>query len=271
MLNSKPLNNLVFLDIETVPQHKSFFDMSKTMQGLFLKRFKRDSEKLTGVEMDEFNPDALNTPELAPEVEILYQTKAPLQTEFLKICCISIGFFKTKLPVDILTKPDPSLELEFITKSFSSEDEKALLEKYREASDSILNKGFNHSYHLVAHNGLNFDFPVIAKRMLLNGMECPPFFDISGKKPWDIAHLLCTKEAWRFGVYDANVSLPLLCEVFGIPTSKDDIDGSQVRNVYYEDKDVARIATYCEKDVLATATLYLRMKLISNKIIHTKS
>ena len=266
MLNSKPLNGLIFLDIETVPQHKSFFDLSKGMQGLFLKRFKRQSEKLMGLEMDDWDVESLTMADMIPEVEKLYQANAPLQPEFLKIVCISIGWFKTTIHED-LKMITPETGFEFQTKSFYGDDEKVLLQDFYQANASYLNKGFNHSYHLVAHNGKNFDFPVIAKRMILNDLPLPAYLDISDKKPWDIAHLVDTKDSWKFGVYDANVSLALLCEVFGVPTSKDDIDGSQVRNVYYEEKDVKRIAIYCEKDVVANAIVYLRMKGMKNKVI----
>ena len=267
MLNSKPLNGLVFLDIETVPRYESFFELSKAMQELFLKRFKRQSEKLMGLEMDDWDVESLTMAEMVPEVEKLYQANAPLQPEFLKIVCISIGWFQTEIPED-LKQLHPDTALDFKTLSFQGTDEIVVLGKFYESCASFLSKGFNHSRHLVAHNGMNFDFPVIAKRMILNGMDLPPYFDISDKKPWDIAHLVDTKNAWKFMVYDANVSLPLLCEVFGIPTSKDDIDGAQVRNVYYIDKDVKRIAVYCEKDVAATARVYLKMKGIHNKVNH---
>lgn len=270
MLNSKPLNDLIFLDIETVPQYKSFFDMSKTMQELFLKRFKRQSEKLMGLEMDDWDVESLTLANMVPEVEKLYQTNAPLQPEFLKIVCISIGWFETKIPDD-LSKLDPHTELVFKTTSFYGENERELLGKFNKTVGNVLSKSFNHSHHMVAHNGKNFDFPVIAKRMLLNGIPCPPFLDISGKKHWEINHLVDTKEEWKFGVYDANVSLALLCEVFGITSSKDDIDGSQVRDVYYEEKNVERIAIYCEKDVFKNAELYLGMKLIKNKVIHSQT
>ena len=267
MLNSKPLNGLVFLDIETVPRHESFFGLSKNMQELFLKRFKRQSEKLMGLEMDDWDVESLTMADMVPEVEKLYETNAPLQPEFLKIVCISIGWFQTAIPEDLKMLNADTI-LDFKTLSFKGTDEVAVLRKFYESCASFLSKWSNHTHHLVAHNGMNFDFPVIAKRMILNGMDLPPYLDISDKKPWDIGHLVDTKNAWRFGVYDANVSLPLLCEVFGIPTSKDDIDGSQVRNVYYIENDVDRIAVYCEKDVVATARVYLKMKGIPNIINH---
>jgi uncharacterized protein YprB with RNaseH-like and TPR domain len=110
----------------------------------------------------------------------------------------------------------------------------------------------------VGHSS-EFDVPYVARRMLVNRIPLPDLFDLAGKKPWEVKHL-DTMNLWKFGDYKHFTSLDLLTTIFGIPTPKDDIDGSQVAGVYYKDKDIKRIAAYCEKDVLAVAQLYLRFQ-----------
>ena len=95
--------------------------------------------------------------------------------------------------------------------------------------------------------------------MLINGIKLPKILNIAGKKPWEINHL-DTMELWKFGDYKSFTSLNLLATVFGIPTPKDDIDGSDVARVYWEEKDLKRIVNYCQKDVLTVAQLLLRMQ-----------
>ena len=114
-------------------------------------------------------------------------------------------------------------------------------------------------YVLCAHNGREFDFPFIARRTLINGLKLPKLLDIAGKKPWDVKHL-DTMELWSFGDYKNFTSIKLLAALFEIPTPKDDIDGSQVARVYYEEKDLERIKIYCQKDTLTVAQLLLKYK-----------
>jgi DNA polymerase elongation subunit (family B) len=139
----------------------------------------------------------------------------------------------------------------FRLKSFAQDDERALLHDFA----TMINKTFTPEHNICGHNIKEFDIPFIARRMLINGLELPSALDISGKKPWEV-RFLDTLELWRFGDYKNYTSLKLLTAVFGIPTPKDDIDGSQVASVYYEEKNLDRIAIYCEKDVLATAQLF---------------
>ena len=128
-------------------------------------------------------------------------------------------------------------------------DFKEMLNKY-----SILK-----DFSLCAHNGKEFDFPYISRRMLVNGVELASQFDTAGKKPWEIRHV-DTMELWKFGDFKNYTSLELLAHIFKIPTPKDDIDGSQVAHVYYIDKDIVRIAKYCEKDVLTIVQLILKFR-----------
>jgi DNA polymerase elongation subunit (family B) len=173
--------------------------------------------------------------------------RAGIYAEFGKIIVISVGFFHRK---------------EFRIKSFYGEDEKVILDDFA----MLLNRHYNEVDALLcAHNGKEFDFPYIARRMLINGIELPLILQIAGKKPWEIKHI-DTMELWKFGDYKNFTSLDLLTTIFQIPTPKDDIDGSQVAKVYYEEKNLERIKTYCQKDVLAIAQLmrrYLNQPLIT--------
>jgi len=124
----------------------------------------------------------------------------------------------------------------------------------------LLETHFNKPHHLLcAHNGKEFDFPYIARRMIINGVDIPFKLDLFGKKPWEVPHL-DTLELWKFGDYKTYTSLKLMAHVLGIPSPKDDIDGSQVHSVFYEEKDIDRIIIYCEKDTITVAQIFLRLR-----------
>ncbi len=268
MLNQKQLNKLIFVDIETVPQHKSFFDMTDTKQSIVLKKFKDEVEKLLNIPMDEWDIKQIQEDEKTrAKIEKLYNNRAPIFAELNKIVCISIGFFDEKTSIEPLS----AAPLTFTTEHFADHDEVKLLTNFHAALKSVLDKTFNHERAMVAFSGKVFDFPVIAKRMILNKMVLPPFLDISNLKPWEINHMIDPAEVWQLGAWNARASLALLCDCFGVPSSKDDIDGSQVRGVYYEENDLNRIAVYCDKDVFSLAVLYLRMKGIFNEVNHISS
>src|SRR5699024_3038620 len=174
--------------------------------------------------------------------EDLYDTAAIL-AEFGKIVCISVGFVK---------KEDEKVQLRL--KSFAGDDEKKLLDDLNQ----LLNAHYNQKHHLLcAHNGQEFDFPYLARRILINGLALPNIPDIAGKKPWEVNHL-DTMQLWKFGDYKHYTSRNLLTNILDIPSPKDDISGADVGRVYWEDGDVERIATYCEKDVQATVQLFCR-------------
>jgi DNA polymerase elongation subunit (family B) len=141
-----------------------------------------------------------------------------------------------------------------VVKSFAGHDEKELLETF-----STMLVGQPANLVLCAHNGKEFDFPYICRRLLINGLPLPKQLDIAGKKPWEIGHL-DTMELWKFGDYKSYSSLNLLTAIFNIPTPKDDIDGSMVGSVYWKDNELERICTYCQKDVVATAQLLRRYR-----------
>lgn len=229
MLNDLKLENVLFLDIETVPMVADFSNLDEKFKVLWEKKAEQ---------LKRNKPDAT--------ADSLYSS-AGIFAEFGKIVCISCVFSYNK---------------EFRIKSFYGDDEKVLLEEFAD----LLNKHFNNNYNLLcAHNGKEFDFPYIARRMLVNGIHIPEILNLAGKKPWEVRHL-DTMELWKFGDYKHYTSLELLAALFNIPTPKDDIDGSMVGHVYWVDNDLERIAIYCQKDVVSIVQLlrrYLGLELIS--------
>ena len=222
MIQHIPLEKILFLDIETVPQAGNWEELNETDQYLWDKKTRMQrKEDFTAQEF--------------------YNERGGIMAEFGKIICISVG---------ILEKSE-----KLMIKSFSGDDERKLLEEFGE----IFNHPKLQDVILCAHNGKEFDFPWIARRFLINGMQPPKPFQMFGKKPWEIPHL-DTMELWKFGDYKSFISLELLAHVFGIPTPKDDIDGSMVSSIYYIEKDLFRIVQYCEKDVLTLANIFRRMR-----------
>jgi len=164
--------------------------------------------------------------------------------EFGKIVCISVGFFDNH-----------SKDLTFRLKSFYGIDEVKILFDFKNLLENFYSKK---QHVLCAHNGKEFDFPYIARRMIINKINLPEKLNLFGKKPWEVAHM-DTLEMWKFGDFKHYTSLNLLTNILGIASPKGDIDGSQVAQVYYKDKDLDRIAKYCENDTLAVAQVYLRL------------
>ncbi len=223
MLNDISLENILFLDIETVPAYPDFENVPEKFQKLWAKKAER--LKYLG---DELTPSDL-------------YAQAGIYAEFGKIICISCGFMNGN---------------QFRIKSYYGDDEKILLEEFA----GMLNRYYNTPQALLCgHNGKEFDFPYIARRMLVNGIALPDILDLAGKKPWEVRHI-DTMELWKFGDYKHYTSLELLAALFDIPTPKDDINGSEVAEVYWHDKDLERIVTYCQKDVLTTLQLFRRYK-----------
>lgn len=232
MLKYIDLTSVLFLDIETVSGHATFEELNPTMQYLWSLKTDMLQKKYADTET-------------VPPSE--YYEKAGIYSEFGKIVCISVGFFARDKD-----------GLRFRVKSYFSHDEKELLVQFSE----LLNKRFPDTarQYLCGHNIKEFDIPYICRRMVIHGLEFPNMLDIAGKKPWETKHLLDTMEYWSFGDRKAFTSLKLLCGVFGIPTPKDDIDGSDVGRVYWKENDLERIETYCKKDVVATAQVFLKYK-----------
>ena len=143
-------------------------------------------------------------------------------------------------------------------KSFKSYDETELLTAFAELMNQYFNDVTKHN--ICGHNLREFDIPYICRRMVVNGVELPTLLQLHGKKPWETKYLIDTMDLWKFGDYKHYSSLKLLTGILGIPSPKDDIDGSQVGKVFYEDQDLDRIAVYCEKDVVAVIQIMMKFK-----------
>lgn len=222
MLKNINYSKILFFDIETVPQTFDYSALDERGQGLWDRktRFIQERENLNAEEVYE---------------------KAGIYAEFGKVVCISLGF--------VLQKEG---ETQIRIKSIANEDEIVLLQEFLDLLNSYYNSP---DFLFCAHNGKEFDIPFLCRRILINNLKIPYMLNVSGKKPWEIKHL-DTMELWKFGDFKNYTSLDLLTYVFKIPTPKDDMDGSQVAKVFYQDKDLDRIIQYCEKDVVATIQLF---------------
>ena len=224
MLKKIKLENILFLDIETVPLFAEYSKLDETEKILW-------EQKTNYQRKDEFTPEE-------------FYDRAGIWAEFGKIVCISVGHFVFKGGIR-----------NFRVKSFFGE-EKDILNDFK----NLLERHFSKPYHLLcAHNGKEFDFPFIARRMIINHIDIPFKLNLFGKKPWEVPHL-DTLELWKFGDYKTYTSLKLMSHILGVPSPKDDIDGSEVRDVFYKDQDIDRIIRYCEKDTIAIAQIILRLR-----------
>ncbi len=217
------LKDVLFLDIETVPQKEKWHQLSTETQALYEKKTKYQRK-------EEFTAEA-------------FYDRAGIWAEFGKIICISVGYFIA----------DAARE-KFRLTSFYGHDEHRILTDFKTLLETHFVK---RSKLLCAHNGKEFDFPFIARRMIVHQIALPEKLNLFGKKPWEVPHL-DTLELWKFGDYKHYTSLKLLTAILGIASPKDDIDGSEVAQVYYQEKDLERIVAYCEKDTLAVAQVLLR-------------
>ncbi|MBL0741611.1 3'-5' exonuclease [Chryseolinea lacunae] len=234
------LRDLLFLDIETVASTDNYNALDERLKTQWSRKanfFKRDSEQTD---------------------ESIFHDRAGIHAEFGKIICVAVGkFFDTE-----------NGELGLKTKAYYGDDERELLSEFKmmvEKLDPAVLK-------LCAHNGKEFDYPYLCRRLLVNGLPLPPTLNLMGKKPWEVLHL-DTMEMWKFGDYKHFTSLDLLAAIFQVPSSKSDMDGSQVNKVYYEDKNLEKIKDYCVRDVVVLAQLYLKMRsvFISQPLVHKHS
>jgi 3'-5' exonuclease len=235
--DSFDLFNILFLDIETVPVVQDYNQLPDELQELWGVKARGILKKMNGEELE------------YEEMEDTFNERAGIYAEFGRIVCISVGFLTRSADGGL-----PIMRL----KSFANHIEANLLEDFSE----LLNKHFNDPtrFAICGHNIKEFDIPYICRRMMINQLPFPKMLDIAGKKPWETKQMLDTLEMWKFGDSKNYTSLRLLTALFEIPSPKDDIDGSDVSRVYWEDRDLDRIASYCEKDVLATAQLFLKFK-----------
>ncbi|HWY09673.1 MAG TPA: 3'-5' exonuclease [Bacteroidia bacterium] len=211
------LDNILFLDIETAPVIYKYNDLNPTIKELWDKKWA-------------FNPE--NKP------NELYN-KAGVYAEFSKVICIGLGYYHKN---------------KFRVKTIVNDNEKELLQEFAD----LIKEHFSKAEHfLCAHNGKEFDYPFISRRMVINGVAFPRNFQLQGLKPWDVKHL-DTMEMWRFGDMKNFTSLNLLAHILGIPSPKDDMDGSLVSKVYHEEKNIDKIKKYCLKDVITLARIYIK-------------
>ena len=232
MLDNLNIEEVLFLDIETVPLVPEYGKLTEKWRELWAHKM-------------QFN---INNGEPAEE---LYD-RAGIYAEFGRIICISVGYVSQKEGEHV-----------FRVKSFYDKDEKKLITNFFNALQKFSRAS---KRKLCAHNGQEFDFPYISRRALVHNLKLPAILNIAGSKPWEVKEqLIDTLQLWKFGDYKHYTSLSLLCELFNIPTPKDDIDGSQVAKIYWEENDIDRIIRYCEKDTLAVANLLLKYK--GHKII----
>lgn len=228
------LNNILFLDIETVSQYETYQQLNEDWKNLW------DHKAM----QREIKDPLLHTPESV-------YPRASIYAEFGKVICISCGYLQGE-------GEDRKLTL----KSFYGDDEKVLLTEFAESIRKWEKNKAGHadlaSKSLCAHNGREFDFPYLCRRMIINGVALPESFKIGGKKAWELKHLVDTLELWKFGDNKNYITLKLMAAVFNIPSPKDDIDGSMVYAVYWKDKNLARIVEYCQKDVVTLAQILLR-------------
>lgn len=223
---ARDLTKILFLDIETVPQHYRWEELDERSAKLFSDKTRFEQERNS------------------KSAEEIYGEKGGILAEFGKVICIGVGSLRSEGEGHGMR-----------VTSFHGDDERDVLQRFVD----LLDKHYNSDEHwLCGHNGKEFDFPYIARRCVVHGIRLPKLLNIAGLKPWEVGHL-DTMNLWSFGDRKAYTSLALLTHILGIPTPKDDISGADVARVYYEDKDLERIATYCKKDVVATAQLYLRL------------
>lgn len=235
MSKSFDVGKILFFDIETVSLTSNYLELSPSLQELWQRKAKS------------FYPN--NEEELTVEqLQETYRNKAAIFAEFGKIICISVG-------IAYLDKEAGQHKIRL--KSFAHDSEEELLKSFCD----LLNKHYSNPLinALSGHNIKEFDIPFICRRLIINRLGLPEILKISGKKPWELNYLLDTMEMWKFGDWKNYTSLKLLTAVFDIPSPKDDIDGSQVGQVYWEENDLNRISRYCEKDVLATMLVFDRI------------
>ncbi len=221
------LENLLLIDIETVSEQPSFGSLTEEWKMLWQDKVQRSLPE--GVTAEEFYPQ-----------------RAGIMAEFAKVICISIGYFKKEGTSYVLR-----------VKSFYSDDEKKLLEDFLNTLKQL--ESTNNKWSFTGHNIKEFDIPFLCRRLLINGLIIPPVLDFQNMKPWE-TNLIDTFQYWRFGDYKHYTSLKLLAAALKVPSSKDDIDGSMVGDVYWKDKQLQRIVTYCQKDVITTGNIVLRFK-----------
>lgn len=229
MITKIPLENFLIIDIETVSEKKEYHLLTENWQHLWQEKVGRSlPENITAAEY--------------------YPQRAGVMAEFAKVVCISLGYFKKEKG-----------NHQFRVKSIFNHDEKELLVNFI-ATLNQLEAVHNH-WHFTGHNIKEFDIPFLCRRLLINGLNIPPYLDFQNMKPWE-TNMVDTFQYWRFGDYKNYTSLKLLAASLNVPSPKDDIDGSMVGHVYWQENDLQRIAIYCQKDIATVANIILKFKNI---------
>jgi DNA polymerase elongation subunit (family B) len=236
LLSQFPLSQILFIDIETVPLVEKYEFLSDNLKQFWDKKFSFIA-----------HPDDMNSADG-------FFHHAGIYSEFAKIICISVGRFKIENGENI-----------FSVKSFSNENEKLILEEFNTVFENR-----NDFKFIAGHNIKEFDVPFICRRMIINNISIPSIFDLSGKKSYEVNHLIDTLQLWKFGDFKHYTSLALLTEIMGIQTPKTEMEGKDVASVFYIENNLKKIAKYCRQDVVAVAQLLLKFrkeKLLSDERI----
>lgn len=230
MIVKMPLENFLIIDIETVSAQKNYNLLADDWQHLWEEKVKRAIPEDTSLKE-------------------YYPQRAGVMAEFAKVVCISLGYFKKETG-----------GYQFRVKSIFGHDEKELLQNFITTINQL--EVVNHHWSFTGHNIKEFDIPFLCRRLLINGLAIPPYLDFQNMKPWE-TNMIDTFQYWRFGDYKNFTSLKLLAASLNVPSPKDDIDGSMVGQVYWEENNLDRIAVYCQKDVITVANIILRFKNLS--------
>lgn len=223
-------HKLLIIDIETVPIVADYNALPTAYQHQWYEKIKRQ----------------LNDPEDLTELPNIFNDKAGIYAEFGKIICIGIGMFEHNKHESIRLK------------AIANDDETIVLREFFEILEKM---GHAAQIKFCGHNIKEFDLAYICRRAMIHQIPLPSCLQLSMMKPWQNPHL-DTLELWRFGDYKHYITLDLLAFCLQVPTSKGDISGKDVAKVYYEQKDLKRISTYCLQDVYTTALVYLRLQQI---------
>jgi DNA polymerase elongation subunit (family B) len=235
------ISNIVFIDIETVPIVSDFELLDENLQKLWTLKAKQ----LNRVHDEELDPAKV------------FKEKAGIFAEFSKVVCIGIGYINFK-------ENNAYLRL----KSHCESDEKNLLNNFITTIQKF-ELTFK-SIRFCGHNIKEFDLPFLCRRMVINQCMIPQSLQIQNKKPWEINHI-DTLELWKFGDYKHYISLELLATILHIPSPKNDIDGSQVAHVFWNEKNLDRISTYCLQDVTTTTKVFLHLAGLSTVTLEVVS
>lgn len=214
-LDGTSIHDLLFIDVGTASAVENIKAKTSLYDSWAYKRRNEDETKAT-------------------ELKASYKDKAPLYVEFNKIVCISIS----------MIKPDG----EIFTQSYYGDLEKDILIEFKKVLSKFLARF--PKLRLCGHSIIGFDIPVIAKRMVVNGIRVPEFLNTFEVKPWELSNrFVDTAVLWKATNF-YGTSLVNLTEVLGIPSPKTNLQGNEVNKAYYKG-DIVNVVKYCEQDVFA--------------------